>query len=611
MKRKLFISSLVIFFLFTGFNLFAQSFKASVDRTTIGLGQNLEVDFTFSNGDLNQLSEFSPPSFSNANLLSGPNESRSMQIINGQVSGTLTYSFIVHSNKIGKLTIGSASIKYKGKKLTSNSIRVNVVKASSAPQTVPSNAGISNQEIARNVFIRAIPNKRNVLQGEQITVNYKLYTRLNISSPQISKLPNNKGFWAEELDTKPTIRFNYEMYKGQRFRSAVIKKVALFPTKSGKLTITPFELRIPVIVRKKRSNDLFDNFFNDSFFGRAQTIDYLAKSNKVTINVAPLPTEGKPESFNGSVGKFNIKATIDKQKVKANEAISLELTISGSGNIALLEIPKLKLPPGFEKYEPKTSQVINRKNIVSGRKTIEYLIVPRIPGEKIIPPIEFSYFDPSQMKYITKTTPSFKINVEQSENDYANNTSGYSKEDIKLLSKDIRFIKTSFNLQKKKELQVINGWFWFTIIVPLLILISLIVVQKRQNKLLSDVSLLKFQRAEKIAKNKLKFAQKALESGNNEEYYNGLSQAIFGYLENKLNIQKSEFTKEKAINRLRELNVDEYLIKEVEQISGRCEFARFAPNSQSRKSEKELYDNTVKVIQELQNSITTKKIRKK
>ncbi len=609
-KRQI-ISNLIILILLAGYNLSAQSFKASVDRTTIGLGQNLQVDFTFSNGDLNQLSGFTPPNFSNANLLSGPNESRSMQIINGQVSGSLTYSFIIHPSKIGKLRIGSASIKYKGKKLTSNSISVNVVKASSAPQTVPSKAGISDQEIARNVFIRAIPNKRNVIQGEQITVTYKLYTRLNISSPQISKLPNNKGFWAEELDTKPTIRFNYEMYKGQRYRSAVIKKVALFPTKSGKLTVTPFELKIPVIVRKKRSTDLFDDFFNDSFFGRAQTIEYLAKSNKVTINVAPLPAEGKPESFNGSVGKFNIKATIDKQKVKTNEAISLKLTISGSGNIALLEIPKLKLPPGFEKYEPKTSQVINRKNIVSGKKTIEYLIVPRIPGEKIIPPIEFSYFDPSRMKYITKTTPSFKINIEQSENDYANNTTGYSKEDIKLLSEDIRFIKTSFNLQKKKELQILTGWFWFAVIVPLLILIALIIIQKRQNKLLNDIGLLKFQRAEKIAKNKLKLAQKAIEAGNREDYYTGLSQAIFGYLENKLNIQKSEFTKEKAINRLRELNVDERLIKKVEQISERCEFARFAPNSQSRQSEIELYDQTVSVIQELQNSITTKKMRKK
>ncbi len=608
--KTLQIKILILLILISGSSISAQKFKVTVDKSTVGINQTFQIDFTFNGGDLNSLTEFMPPAFTGLSILSGPNESRSMQIINGQVSGSLTYSFIVRPTKLGKITIGKASVKYKGKVLTTNPISINVVKMATAPNKKTANKGISKEEIAKNVFILAVPNKRTVLQGEQITVTYKLYTRLNISSPQISKLPEYKGFWAEELESPTTIRFNYEMYKGRRFRSAVIKKVALFPSKTGKLSITPFELNIPVLVRRKRSRDLFDDFFSDSFFGRTETIDFLAKSNRININVKPLPEEGKPASFKGAIGEFKISAKIDKQKVKVNEPISVKIKISGSGNIALLEIPDLKLPPGFEKYEPKTTQKIYRKNVISGTKTIEYLIVPRIAGEKTIPPIEFTYFSLKQNKYVTEKTSPFNITVEKGEGEYTQTAAGYTKEDIKLLSKDIRFIKTDFKLQKRSTIRLINNWFWFALVFPLLVLITLIGYQKRKDKLSGNIGLLKFQKAEKNAKNKLKQAQKFLENGDKESYYNGLSQALFGYLEDKLNIKKAEFTKERAVAKLRELNVNEDLIKKVEQLSDKCEFARFAPNAQSSQSETELFEETNNLIQQLQSSISNKKIKK-
>ena len=607
MKKNGLITYLAaLFLIFFHANTYAQKFNATVDKTTVGLNEYFQVDFAFEEGNVNELKSFTPPSFNGLIVVSGPNESRSMRIINGQVSHSLTYSFVLKPTKIGKVEIGSAEVTYRGKILKTKPITINVVKET-AGKKIPTSAGISEEELKQNVFILAIPDKRRVIQGEQLTVTYKLFTRLNIASPQISKLPKYKGFWAEELESSQTINFKYEMYKGKRYKAAVIKKVALFPTKSGELTVTPFELKIPVIVKKKRSVDIFDDFFNDSFFGRTKTIDFFAKSNTIRVRVKPLPEENKPDSFRGAVGVFDISASVDKQNVKVNESITLRVKVSGRGNIALLEIPEVKLPPGMEKYQPKITQSIKRKNIVSGRKMAEYLIVPRIPGEKTIPPIEFTYFDLRKKKYETIKTPEFKITVEKGENDYTPLVSGYSKEDVKLLSKDIRFIKTTFNLRKKSDLKILSNWFWFATIFPLIILAGVIGYYKYQNKLSGDVSLLRFQRAEKKAKQKLKEAHNALQGGNKSAYYEGLYHSLLGYLEDKLNISKAEFTKEKALNKLKQLGVAENIIGEIKDVFEKCELARFAPNAQTRESEERLYNKTLEIINELQNSISNRK----
>ncbi|MDX1701457.1 MAG: BatD family protein, partial [Melioribacteraceae bacterium] len=430
---------LLLLYAFSALILQGQEFNSSVDKSAIGQNERFQIYFTFQEGDLNRLSNFTPPNFKGLKILSGPNESRSMQIINGQVSGSLTYSFVAVGPNLGKVTIGEASVKYNGTVFKTKPISITITKGTSTNKQVDSRLGISKEELDKSVFIRAIPNKRTIKQGEQLTITYKLYTNTNISSPQISKLPTFSGFWSEDLETSQNIQFKVEMYKGVRYRTAVIKKVALFPTKSGELELTPFELRVPVIVKSKRSrNDIFDDFFNDSFFGRTETIEHIAKSNKVKIKVNPLPSNTAPESFTGAVGEFKFDVQLDKTEVELNEAITVKARISGTGNISLLKLPDIKFPAGFEKYEPKTSESIRRKNIISGRKDIEFIIVPRIPGQKEISPFEFSYFDLSKNDYVTLSSKSFNIKVKEGEGNLVQNVSGYSKEDIKLLNEDIR-----------------------------------------------------------------------------------------------------------------------------------------------------------------------------
>jgi hypothetical protein len=595
--------------LFVGGNLFAQQFKASVDKTTVGQNEKFQVYFEFSGGDYNKVKNFRAPNFEGLKVLSGPNQASSMQFINGKMSSSITYSYIVVGVNLGTHKIESASIYYEDKVLNSQPITITVTKATGKLDEGNTTGGISNEELAANVFIRAIPSKTSIYRGEQITVSYKLYTKLNISSPQINKLPANEGFWVEDLESSNNISFNIEMYKGERFRSAEIKRVALFPTKSGKLTVSPFELKVPVIIKKRKSSrDVFDDFFNDSFFGRSETIEYVAKSNSITVDVKPLPQNNVPASFKGAVGDFNFSAVLDKSEVELNEAITFKVNISGTGNIQLISVPEVELPNGFEKYDPKSSKSISRKNNVSGSKSVEYLAIARIPGVKEIPPVEFSYFNPAKEKYITQRSSPFTVNVVKVENGFESAASSFSKADIKLLSEDIRFIKTSnFDLRKKGDFKLIQTWFWIFAVVPLLILVGTLGIKKRQDKLTGNIQLTKYRKAEKEARNKLKVAKKAIENGNKPKFYEETSKALFGYLEDKLNIQKSELSQERAITELQFNGVPEELVSRVKSISEKCEFARFAPRAQNGQAEKELYDEAFKVIIELENSLLNKR----
>jgi hypothetical protein len=373
-KMKTVFTYIFLIFSLSGISV-AQEFTASVNETTVSDNQSFQVSFTFSGTNINNLSKFSPPSFENFMILSGPNQSSSIQFINGSQSASLTYSFVVQPKSLGTFSIGSASIEQNGTTYKSNPITITVVKGSSKPQQKNEEAKISNEEIAKNLFIRAIVDRTKAYKGEQVTVTYKLYTRLSIAAQMsISKLPQYQGFWAEELETSNNILFTTEVVDGKQYRVGVLKKAALFPTQTGTLEVTPFELTVPIEIQKQRSKNIWDDFFGDPF-GRSQIYEFNAKSNTVKVEVEPLPA-GQPDSFKGAVGDFSFDAKLNPTTVKSNEPLTLDLNISGTGNIKLLDLPEINLPSGFEKYEPKVSDNINRKLKISGTKKGEYLLVP-------------------------------------------------------------------------------------------------------------------------------------------------------------------------------------------------------------------------------------------
>lgn len=603
LKKYLF----VLFFI--PVTVLGQSFNASVNAATVPLNDKFQVSFTFEGQDINSIKSFSAPDLNKDFLiLSGPNQSTSMQIINGAISASISYSYYLQPRNLGKYTIGSAKIIYKDKEYKSEPIKIEVVAGAPTPkQNAQTDNNVSEKEIAENLFIRAIVDKQKVFKGEQVTVTYKLYTRLDIAAQMsVSKLPTYQGFWAEELETSPNISFSTEAVNGKQYRVGVIKRAALFPSQTGELALTPFELKVPILIKKKRSSgNIFDDFFDDPFFGRRETYEYTAKSNTIKIISVDLPQKNVPSSFNGAVGEFNLNANIDKAKVKTNEPIALKLEINGIGNLQLINVPEVKLPTGFEKYEPKVNEQISRSNKISGKKTIDYLLVPRIAGKMEIAPVEFSFFNPNSKSYVTIKSNSFTIEVLKG--DGANDLAGISKEDIKILGNDIRFIKTNLESLDKKEKPIVFSYgFWIASGFPLIVLLGLIAWKKRSDKLSGNIQLLRYQRAQKMAKSRLKIAKSLMTENNHTAFYTEISKALFGYLEDKLHIPKSEFSLDFALEELKKKNVSEDILVSLKNCAEKCEYIRFAPKEDGIEAMSEIYNESANVIIEIEKTLSNR-----
>jgi len=611
MRLKKALSVIVLMVAIFPLGIFCQSFTASTSSTKVDEGEQFEVTFTYSGTEMNSIGNFQPPNFNSFLILSGPNQSSNMQIINGAVSGSRAFTYYLQPRSVGKFTIGSAAISVKGQTLKSDPLPIEVVKGGTPQQSKKTQGSqdVSSKEISENVFIRALVDKNSVYQGEQVTVTYKLYTRLNIQSPQVSKLPSYQGFWSEEIETSNQITFARENYEGKVFNVAVLKRAALFPTQTGELSVTPFELKIPVLIqRKKRSNSPFDNFFDDPFFGRTESVEYTAKSNTVKVKVLPLP-QTTLSSFTGAVGDYTLQTSVDKKIVRQNEPVTLKVMVSGEGNINLLDPPQMQIPNGFEKYEPKISTNVSRGGVISGKKNFELLVIPRVSGNFEIPAMQFTFFNPRKKIYQTESSPAYQIIVEQGSAEYSGGTSGLSKEEIKLLSQDIRFIKTDFSDVTKKIKPVENSLLVDLGLysLPLLVLLGFLFWKQKQEKLSGNITLLKNLRAEKIAKARLKTAAKYLKEQNDTLFFAEISLAVYGYLEDKLSINKADFTVEAAISRLLINEVDEDMIAEMRFILEKCEFVRFAPSQNILEDMNLLYKRTAALIALLEAKILLKR----
>ncbi len=590
----------------------SQTFTASVSNSTVSQNEQFEVSFTFAAQDVNGIKSFEQPDLRDFVILSGPNQSTSLQFINGAASGSMTYSYYLRCPKLGKFTIGSASVEYNGKKYTTKPLAIDVTKSSPKPASgTQGSPTVSANDIGDNVFIQATADKRRVYLGEPVTVTYRLYTRLPIASQmQVSKLPSYEGFWAEEINLPNTISLSNEMHNGKEYKVGVLKKVALFPSQLGELSVTPMVLSIPVQIQQRQggNGNVFDQFFNDPFFNNYRTVNFTAKSNTIKLQVMPLPSKGVPPSFNGAVGDYSLSSTVSAVNVKANDPLTFTVILKGQGNIQLLSMPDFTLPTGFDKYEPKVSQQISRDGIISGTKTFEYLIVPRVAGKKEIPSLKFSYFNPEKRSYITLSTPPYPINVEPGASTGNATVAGYSKEDIKLLGEDIHYIKTSSeDLRKMVGFTEFGAGFWSAVVLPLFALGGLITWKRRNDKLAGNLELLRYRRAEKIARGRFKSAKKLMDAGDQRGFYAEISQALFGYLENKLHIPKSEMSLDRAVDELQRRSVDGELVSNLRSCTEKCEYARFAPAGDGSGAMNEMYNELTKVIVGIERTLSVKK----
>lgn len=584
------------------------SFTASAPDAVV-VGDQFRLSYTVTT---QKVKDFQVPSIKGFDVLMGPSRSQqsSTQIINGSVTSTssITFTYILMANTAGEYTIGGASIVADGNQMVSNSVKIKVL-----PQDQSSNSGqnsnnnssvhsssatsVSNQDL----FITATASKTNVFEQEAFVLTYKIYTRESNLQLNNAKLPDLKGFHSQEIEMTTNAKWTPEHYQGRNYYTTVYRQFVLFPQQSGKLYIDPAQFQMTV-GKPVQSADPFDAFFN----GGSSVIE-IKKSiatPKIAINVNPLPA-GKPSDFSGGVGEFTISSSINSKELKTNDAITIKLVISGTGNLKLISNPEINFPDDFEVYDPKVdNQVRLTREGLTGNKVIEYLAIPRHAGTYKIPGVSFSYFDIRSKSYKTLKTEEYVVNIEKGAGNADQVIANFTnKEDLKVLGEDIRYIKQNeVALQPRGSFFYGSMTYWLFYIIPALAFIIFFIVYRKQATENANVAKVRTKKANKVATKRMKLAGKLLSENKKDAFYDEVLKALWGYISDKLNIPVSRLSKDNIEEKLRNHGVNEELIKEFLNALNDCEFARFAPGDENQAMDK-VYSSSIEVISKMENSI--------
>lgn len=583
------------------------SFEASAPQV-VEVGEQFRLTFKV-NAHPSSFHLSSPGSF---NILAGPSQSSmsSTQIINGQVSQSESYSYtyILQSDKEGKAKVGSASVMVNGKTYVTAPFEIQVVKSSdsgSPNQTQHSSANQDNpSNPAGDLFVRVNVNKHSAYLGEAVEATISIYARgVNLQRFDNITMPSFNGFWSQEVATPNQLVFKRQDVNGKIYNVGVIKKFLLFPQQTGAVKIDPCQIDLILGVQSSGPQSIFDDFFG----GNVETIKKHIVSPPVTISVKPLPEAGKPASFTGAVGNFSMVGSMDRNQLKANEAATYHLKISGTGNLKLIGASKISFPADFDTYDAKVTENINTSSSeASGSKSFDYPVIPRSAGTFTIPPVEFSYFNPSNGKYTTLKTSPTTITVSPDLSDGSTTSviyGGVSKKDLKILGKDILFIKVQPQHFVGKKFLLVESWFYYIgylLIIVLTVFAGLFLSKMQKERY--DIKLYRNRKANKIARRRLKNAEMALKLNNSDIYFEELHKAILGYLADKLSIPSADLTSDRVAELLQARNVDDQTSQDVLAVIAQCEFARYSPSASIEKREM-IFKKAVELVSNLEQLI--------
>ncbi len=591
------------------YSLKAQTLTARASSNQVGVGQEFQIDYTLNaNG-----TDFTPPSFDGFNA-SGPAESTSVNVINGSYSQSITFSYYLVPRAEGTYNIGSASIKCGTRTITSNPLTIKVIKSttSAPPQgssptqpasgtNSPSPTEISTKD--NNLFIRIVPSKTKVYEGEEVTSTIKIYTRMNIESVLAQEVPDYAGFYSEDIalnqNPKNQLAPTKEVVNGVPYTVGILKQNVLFPQRTGKIKINPLTAQC-LVDQPIKTNNVWQQFFGGSY----QRVPYDVKSEPATVEVMPLPKTEKP--FSGAVGEFTLKGDVDRNKVKANDAINLTITISGTGNLKLIDTLPFRFPSDFDHYDPKiTDHFTITASGVSGTRTFSYLIIPRHPGSYKLPPVEFTYFDPKKKSYVTLSVPEISLEVAKGDNTSSAVTvlGPVNKEDIKTLSSDVRYIHTGHeSFYHTDDFFLYSLPFFAGIFTPLLAFIGFVVGRRRYVEMNKDTLAVKKRGATRMAKKRLKIAHQSIAANNKEVFYAELLSALNGYFSDKFSIPLADLSRDTISNSLLQKNIQPETLQMVNKTLDDCEFARYAPATVAGNLQ-EVYTAAVTLITQLEDEI--------
>lgn len=572
-------------------------------------GDQVRLVFTVNSQDIK---DFRAPSIKGFDVLMGPSRSQqsSIQIINGKrtSNSSTAFTYILLAESPGTYTIPAASVEVNGEKVFSNAISIKVLPQDQNSGNSGNNGGGSasssrsqaagSRISANDLFITATASKTTVHEQEAILLTYKVYTVVNLRQ-LYGKMPDLKGFHTQEVELPQQKTFTLEHYKGRNYNTTVWSQYVLFPQQTGKLEIPSITFD-GVVAQQTVSDDPFDAFFNG---GGYVEVKKKITTPKVVINVQPLPA--KPAGFSGAVGEFKLASSINATDVKTNDAVTIKLTLSGTGNMKLIGTPEVKFPQDFEIYDPKVTDDYKLTNSgLTGTKTFEYLAIPRHAGNFTIPAVEFTYFDLKSNSYKTLKTEAYNLKVAKGQGNADQVISDFTnKESVKMLGKDIRFIKLGdSSLRPKGDFFFGTVEYYLCYLIPLLLFVVFAVIYRQKALENANVAKVKTKKANKVATRRMKLAGKLLAENKKNEFYDEVLKALWGYISDKLSIPVSQLSKDNIEAELTNYGVQEALIAEFIGVLNECEYARYAPGNENEAMDK-VYSASVEVISKMENSI--------
>jgi len=584
------------------------TFKASAP-SAVAKGDQFRLVYVLENAQGRDIK--APSSINGFEILYGPavSTNQSAFISNGKADVRITesYIFTLTATSEGKYHIPAATINVNGKTYTSNTLQISVLppdktqqnnqgKPQDRGQQPSSSTSTSANITSSDAFIRVIPSKTKIREQEAFVVTFRFYTTLDVIDIGKIEFPEFDGFMVEDQDLPPARQLQMEHYNGRNYNVINLRRTLLFPQRAGKISIPSG--KIEMLFRVKTGQTYPTIFGPQPVFAEVKKT---LTTSPLSINVNELPA-GKPANFSNGIGNFSIKQSISETNIKANDPITLTLTISGTGNMKLLKNPELTLPKDFESYDPKiTNDLRFTDNGLTGTRTIEYLFIPRYQGTYKIAPLEFSYFDTQSNSYKTLSTPEYSINVERDPNAGANAATSFTQTDVQV-EQDIRHIKTgkpSFISMSNFLVGSTAYYLWY--IVPFLLFLIVFILYRKQIKENADIIGMKTKQANKVAVKRLKQAKKHLQAHEKEKFYEEVLRATWGYLSDKLIIPVANLNRDNVELEMNNYGANRELTDKFIYILDTCEFARYAP-AESDTAMGDLYATTVDAIGEMENS---------
>ena len=588
--------------------------------STVEVGGKFRVQFTV---NTQNVSHFSAPDFKGFEVIYGPATSSqsSFQMINGRTSqsSSIIYTYVLLAGNSGTFTIGSASVQVDGKTVKSKPVQVRVLSGGAGGAGGSSNGGSSNgggnygggqsssapsasssNISAKDLFMTATASRTSVHEQEAILLTYKIYTLVDLTQLD-GKLPTLDGFQIQEIPLPRTKEFSIEQYNGRNYRTVTWSQYLLFPQKSGKLTIPSITYE-GVVITRNRNLDPIEAFFN----GQSGYSEVKRKitTPTLTINVSPLPN--KPEGFSGAVGKFSVSSSISTKEVDANEAVTLKISVQGSGNMKLISTPEVQFPKDFETYDAKVNDNFQlTRSGLSGSKDFEYLFVPRHPGTYEIPASEFIYFDTESRSYKTIKTEAYTLKVNKGKGGAGQSVSNYSgqQQDVQQLNQDIRFIKKGdVDLHQPGDTFFGTWKCWAAYILPFLLFVIAMVLGRKQMKANANVAHLRGKKANKVALKRMKTAKKLLDAHDTGKFYDEVLRALWGYVGDKFNMSQESLNKENIEQSLTSRQVPDEQMQQFMKVLNDCEFARYAPGDVNENMEN-VYNSAISAISKMEDNL--------